>query len=125
MYQPSLSKRAHFLAKQNNVIRKKKYEILDLDKMTPNSIGMSCLTKNTYMFYNNRKISSVVTYSSGTGCSFFLGEITLYFQEPWKFELWLLRRLLRAKSEPKYTNLVPKLTICYDLFRASGLGHKF
>ena len=128
MYKPSLSTRNQILTKKYEIFRRKKFEVQDLNLLLDTTSGKFIIKHaDTALSYTNYTHVSVqpIAHEYSPSISLQIGETKLIFLEPHKFELWLIRRIMRAKSDGKYTTLVPKLEAVYDLFRSTRLGHKF
>lgn len=128
MYKPSLSTRNQILTKKYEIFRRKKFEVQDLDLfLEARSNKLTIKHADTALSYTNYTHVSVqhIAHEYSPNISLQIGETKLIFLEPHKFELWLIRRIMRVKGDDKYATLVPKLEAVYDLFRSTRLGHKF
>lgn len=128
MYKPSLSTRNQILTKKYEIFRRKKFEVQDLDLfLEAISSQFTIKRADTLLSYTDYTHVSIqpIAHKYSPSISLQIGETKLIFLEPHKFELWLIRRIMRAKGDDKYATLVPKLEAVYDLFRSTRLGHKF
>ena len=111
-----------------NQILTKKFEKQDLDLLLETTSNKFVIkhadTALTYTDYAKVSVQPIA-HEYSPSISLQVGETPLVFLESHKFELWLIRRILSAKRDVKYATLVPKLEAVYDLFRSTGLGHKF
>lgn len=128
MYKPSLSTRNQILTKKYEIFRRKKFEVQDLDLfLEAISSQFTIKRADTLLSYTDYTHVSIqpIAHEYSPSISLQIGETKLIFLEPHKFELWLIRRIMRVKGDDKYATLVPKLEAVYDLFRSTRLGHKF
>lgn len=128
MYKPSLGTRNHILTKKYSNFRRKKFELQDLDLLLDATHSdFTIATADTLLRYTDYTKLSVQHTSQANRVKILLqvDTITFEFAESHKFELWIIRRILRAKIESKYAPLLPKLHALYSLFKSIRLGHKF
>lgn len=120
-YKPSLSKRQRILSKRLGVERRsKKFESLTLSNIEESGIGVNL---NNIVLYKDNKVSRVIPAESlitPNTIEVYLGERTLTFHSFEKFELWLVRRILRAEGVGKY-RLKAHLMGIYSLLLSTGL----
>lgn len=120
-FKPSLSKRQRILSKRLGVERRsKKFESLTLSNIEEGGIGVNLCNM---IVYKDNKVYSAVTVENLIApdtIEVYMGERTLTFNSVEKFELWLVRRILRATGVGK-TELKDRLMGIYSLLLSTGL----
>lgn len=122
--QPRLSKRQRILSDYFGVIRKEKYEVADLKKMTPENIALS-IQGFVFRFKDGMLQPTPSTEDENT-LVFYIGEEKRVFpvKDAWKFELWLIRRLIQARNM-ELLDIRSKLMVFYSIFSSKGIGFRW
>lgn len=128
-FKPRLRTRQRVLKRRLGIFRKKSFEVKEVEyfNLHSNSISFNLLDRvgyNDNNFISTKNFSFLPLTSEGTTCliCFKAGDMVYRFNSLEVFELWLIRRILTAKTLG-YKDLYFKLCGYYSLYLSLGLAN--